>query len=150
MNSLKKILLVDDDVDDQEFFIEALTGIENTHLFGIANNGIEALKSLDNVNALPDYIFLDFNMPLMNGVECLMNIRTQTVTKDIPVFMLSSAIEQAELSRTLGAKGFIKKSADIYELHTQLDRIINENIIVNYVTAGETCVKQHSSFCPRQ
>ena len=133
MDYLKNILLVDDDLDDQEFFIEALTEIENAHLFGVANNGIEALKILENPNSLPDYIFLDFNMPVMNGIECLTNIKKLAVTKDIPVVMLSGAFEQAELSRRLGAKGFIKKSSDIHELQKELQRTLNLEIVVNYI-----------------
>ena len=139
MNYLKNVLLVDDDIDDQEFFTEALTGIENAHLFGVANNGMEALKILENPDALPDYIFLDFNMPVMNGIEkCLVNIKKLTITKDIPVVMLSGAFEQAELSRKFGAKGFIKKSSDIYGLRTELQRILNLEIVVNYITTEQT------------
>jgi CheY-like chemotaxis protein len=129
--------LVDDDIDDQEFFIEALTGIENAHLFGIANNGIEALKSLENAKSLPDYIFLDFNMPVMNGIDCLVNMQKLTITKDIPVVMLSGAFEQAELSRKLGAKGFIKKSTDIAVLRKELQGILNLGIVVNYIITGK-------------
>jgi CheY-like chemotaxis protein len=138
MKSVKTIFLIDDDKDDQDFFIAALTGIENVCLFGIANNGKEALDILVNSVSLPDVIFLDFNMPGMNGIECLVNIKKSTITKDIPVFMLSSALEQAELGRRLGAKGFIKKSSSIYELRTELQHILNLGIVVNYIIPGQT------------
>ena len=138
MPSLKYIFLVDDDRDDQDFFIEAVREIENAKLFGVANNGLEALKMLTDSALPPDLIFLDFNMPVMNGLECLKGIKKLSVTKDIPVFMLSSAFEQAELSKKLGAKGFIKKSTDITALRTALNQVINLGLTINYVITNET------------
>ena len=77
----KYILLVDDDIDDQEFFIDALGAIENANLFGVANNGKEALALLANSVPLPDHIFMDFNMPVMNGIECLTENRKKPENK---------------------------------------------------------------------
>eukprot|EP01035_Chromulina_nebulosa_P054372 gene54372-74484_t len=71
MMQSKSILLVEDDKDDQEFFIEAIKDIENVTLYFVANNGKEALDKLRNSKVLPDLIFTDINMPVMNGIECL-------------------------------------------------------------------------------
>lgn len=138
MNIVKNIFLVDDDTDDQAFFVEAISGLKNISLSGVANNGAEALDLLNNCALLPDFVFLDFDMPLMNGIECLRGIKKLSRTKDIPVIMLSGAIEQAEFSRELGAKGFIKKSDDITVLRKELDRIINLGITVNYIITDQT------------
>ena len=138
MSNVKNIFLVDDDIDDQEFFVEAINGLKNISLSGVANNGKEALNVLNNSALLPDFIFLDFNMPLMNGIECLREIKTFPRTKDIPVFMLSSAIEQAGLSRELGAKGFIKKCSEITAFRKELDKVINLDIAVKYIIIDET------------
>jgi CheY-like chemotaxis protein len=129
----KNILLIDDDKDDQEFFIEALRKVENISLVVVANSGKEALDMLENSILLPDLIFMDCNMPLMNGTECLNEIIQNPRTRDIPVFMLSSAIEQAELSRKLGAQGLIKKTFDLTALRIELNRVINYNIAINHV-----------------
>ena len=141
---LKSVLLVDDDIDDQQFFIEALGAIENTNLFGVANNGKEALSMLQNSISRPDHIFMDFNMPRMNGIECLTELGKSQQTKDIPVVILSGSIEQADRARELGA-GFIKKSADIQQLRTELHRVINLNITVFYAISGEACSSVKSS-----
>ena len=133
MSIVKNIFLVDDDTDDQEFFVEAISGLKNISLSGIANNGRKALDLLNNCTLLPDFIFLDFNMPLMNGMECLREIKKLPRTKDIPVFMLSNAFEQADLSRELGAKGFIKKCSEITAFRKELDRVINPGITVKYI-----------------
>jgi len=145
MSIVKYIYLVDDDTDDQEFFVEAIRGLQNVHLYGLANNGKEALDQLFNSGMLPDYIFMDFNMPVMNGIECLAELIKKPITKNIPVFMLSTASEQSELCKKLGAKGFIKKSADMNALRNQLDSIIVKNLTINFVVTDEDCVKQHSS-----
>jgi len=142
--TMKKLFLIDDDIDDQEFFMEALGKLENVTLSGLANNGKEALDKLIHSDVLPDFIFLDFNMPLMNGIECLAELKKMPLTKDIPVFMLSTAFEQADLSKRIGAKGFIKKSADIHRLEMQLDWIINMNISINYIITDQTCISQHA------
>ena len=125
MSVIKNIFLVDDDKDDQEFFIEALKGVENVSLFGAAYNSMEALNTLKISNLLPDFIFLDFNMPKINGIECLREIIKDSRTKNIPVIMLSSAVEQAEVAEKRGARGFIKKTSDISKLKIVLNQIIN-------------------------
>ncbi len=144
--TMRNLFLVDDDTDDQEFFIEAMDKLENVTLSGLANNGKEALNKLIHSKTLPDFIFLDFNMPLMNGIECLAELKKMPLTKDIPVFMLSTAFEQAELCEKIGAKGFIKKSADLHGLETQLDCIINMNTSINYVIADQTFINRCPSF----
>jgi len=142
----KGILLVDDDTDDQEFFIDALSELENVNLHGVANNGREALDMLTNSISLPDLIFMDFNMPLMNGIECLSEIVNIPRIRDIPVIMLSGAFEQAALSLKLGAKGFIKKSFDITELRANLHQIISPDLTVSYVITDQTFLRQTPEF----
>ena len=70
MNQLKIILLIEDNKDDQEFFMEALSKIENPTLYDVANNGKEALDRLENSAILPHLIFTDIDLPkVMNGVN---------------------------------------------------------------------------------
>jgi len=115
---------VEDDLDDQEFFVEALNEIKNVSLYGIANNGEEALDKLNN-HIFPDLIFMDIQMPRMNGIECLTKIVQTDQTKNIPVIMLSTAIPQVEEARSLGARGFIEKPSDNRVLRTHLEKMIN-------------------------
>src|SRR5688572_4838324 len=124
MRTVKSILLVEDDLDDQEFFVEALNEIEYTSLYGIANNGEEALEKLNN-NTLPDLIFMDIHMPRMNGIECLSKIAQSKPINSIPVIFLSTAILQIEKVRTLGARGFIEKPSDNRVLKNHLETMIN-------------------------
>ena len=127
----KMVLLIDDDIDDQEFFITALSSIDNTRLYGVVNNGKEAINLLTKSLSLPDVIFMDCNMPLMNGKDCLNEILQNPRTHNIPVIMLSSSIDQKELFIQLGAKNFIKKAQDIASLQTELRQAM-ESISVTY------------------
>src|SRR5690348_13452560 len=81
-----RILLVEDDIDDCMFFKDALneTGINTT--LQITTRCTDILKLLGNVpEKLPDLIFLDLNMPLVSGHECLKEIRSLTYLNSVPV-----------------------------------------------------------------
>src|SRR5690348_8038759 len=124
----KTCLLIDDDLDDQEIFTLALEKVDNEYRCIIANNGYEGLKYLSNKsNILPDYIFLDLNMPLMNGKECLIEIKKHSHLKHIPVIIYSTSSLQDDIiqTRKLGASDFITKPSSIPELSVRLARVFN-------------------------
>jgi len=125
MTRSKTILLVEDNKLYQLLFIQVLKEIKHAILYGIANNGKEALDKLENSAILPDLIFTDINMPVMDGIECLTEIKKNPKIKDIPVVVLSSATPQIELVQKLGAKAFLKKPSDIQTLREQLEQMIN-------------------------
>ena len=131
MKKLKSILLVEDDEDDQFFFIEAMSKIENATLYAIAKNGKEALDCLENSSTLPDIIFMDINMQIMNGIECLTLIMKNPLICTIPVVMLTTSSAQKELAHTLGAKAYIKKPWDGKLLYTQIEQMINLDFILD-------------------
>src|SRR5437868_9877924 len=107
------ILLVEDNRLYQLLFIQVLKEIKHAILYGIANNGKEALDKLENSDTLPDLIFTDINMPVMDGFECLTEIKKNPKIKNIPVVILSSSTPQIELVHKLGAKAFLKKPSNI-------------------------------------
>lgn len=121
---MKNIFSVEDDANNRDFFIEVLGNIQNATLYGIANNGKEAFDKLTNSDFIPDIIFMDVNMPLMNGIECLCAIKRFPRTEHIPVIMLSTSVGHAQLWKELGAKGYIKKPSDLTLLQTELNRVI--------------------------
>ena len=91
MNKAKNIFLVEDDEDDQQFFQEAITDIDNTICLKLAVNGLDALNKLGSMSILPDLIFMDINMPLMNGLDCLVKLKSNAQFKNIPVVILSTS-----------------------------------------------------------
>ena len=74
---MKRIFLVDDDVDDQLMFKEVIETINPALQCDTAANGKIALDKLKESSAVPDIIFLDLNMPVMNGYDFLIQIKMQ-------------------------------------------------------------------------
>lgn len=138
MKGLKSIFLVEDDEDDQFFFIDAMSKVENATLYAVANNGKEALDKLEHSVLLPDIIFMDINMHVMDGMECLTKIMENPLFNHIPIIMLTTSTAQRELSRTMGAKAFIKKPWDVQKLSVQLDQMINLDFFVDSDIANLT------------
>lgn len=125
----KKFFLVDDDRDDREIFIEALAEIDGNCTCITAENGEDALQKLTTNSFLPDYIFLDLNMPRMNGRECLVEIKNMKRLQEIPVIIYTTSSlqrEKEELAQ-LGAAMFITKPANFHELCDSLKEVLSYN-----------------------
>ena len=105
-----KLMLVDDDHDDRTLFCEALFRIDPTIEFEIATNGVDALQKLNSSKSLPDAIFMDVNMPFMDGRECFDHLKADTRLRDIHVVMLSTSSSVRDVSRfeNLGGSYMIK------------------------------------------
>jgi CheY-like chemotaxis protein len=122
----KNIFLVDDDVDDQLFFTDALREIDSGISCSIANNGKEALEYLRELKLLPEILFLDLNMPFMNGYECLSQLKNEPRLSRIPVviFTTSNDPKDAEITHQLGAEVFLSKPPEFGQLREKLEKIL--------------------------
>jgi CheY-like chemotaxis protein len=125
MNNL--FLLIDDDVDDSELFREALEETDQSISLHCAENGEEALKLLKEI-AKPSLIFLDINMPRMNGWECLKKLKSSAEYKNIPVIMYSTSSHQREvdIAIDLGALSFFTKPHSYSELKNMIKGVIEK------------------------
>ncbi len=111
--------LIDDDADDQEIFQLSLQEVDPALICITANDGREAIEIITHdENFLPDIIFLDLNMPRMNGKECLAEIRGIPRFNNVPIYMYSTSMSDKDKQDTLnlGAKGFITKPNSTKEL----------------------------------
>ncbi len=126
MKKAAKILLVDDDADDQLFFKDAMDELSDARQFSIANNGLEALEQM-KIPPPPDLIFLDLNMPVMNGYECLARLKSLEKYKDIPVIIFSTSANEMDIrrSREMGAHLFFTKPANFNVLCSKLEKILD-------------------------
>ena len=112
MSKIDLLLLIDDDSDDQHVFAEALSEIDDSINLFTASNGLEALEALrQTTSRLPDLIFLDLNMPKMNGKQFLKEIKSEPNLQDIPVVIYTTSSANADKEETLdlGAISFIVK-----------------------------------------
>ncbi len=73
--SVKKLLLVDDDAEDQDIFRNAISEVNPGVNFATFSSGPAALEHLQSAVDLPDIIFMDINMPLQNGIQTLKEMR---------------------------------------------------------------------------
>ncbi|MEN2487133.1 response regulator [Flavobacterium sp. B11] len=121
----KIILLADDDQDDAEMFCEALADIDKSIICHCAENGSEALKLLEKQEEIPGIVFLDLNMPIMNGWECLKRLKLNENYKGIPVVMISTSSHKNDLeaAANLGAVCYFVKPTDFKDLKKVLGSI---------------------------
>lgn len=123
------IYIVDDDVEDQEIFCQAVGDVDpqiNCQIFSSCDEMFKVLaKSLRN---LPDIIFLDLNMPKINGKECLSLLKKDSRFENIPIYVYSTTSFAREKEQTLklGAAGFIVKPNSLSVLKKHLDDILHQ------------------------
>ena len=114
MSKNKIVLIIDDDDDDRSLFSDALCEVSSSVQCLSVSDGHEGLGLLRNRNNdLPDLIFLDLNMPRLNGKQCLEEIKKLPELAHIPVIMYSTTkrVEDVEETRKLGASYFLTKPA---------------------------------------
>ena len=127
-----KCLLVDDDYDDQEIFTIALKDVNPSIDIVFANDGIDAIHKLQSDPSLtPDIIFIDMNMPRMDGTKCMLEMRQIPRLAETPIFMYSTFCDPKRISDIIsqGATDFIVKPTKIEELSDILSGIINPSLI---------------------
>ncbi|MBC7554398.1 MAG: response regulator [Taibaiella sp.] len=127
MTQKLSILVVDDDADDREVFGDVMQEIDPAINCIFAANGEDALNVLGECrNKLPAYIFLDLNMPRMNGRQCLEAMKNIDAFRDIPVIILSTSSMEKEIRETLalGAVGFITKPNNLSDLKKKIEGVL--------------------------
>ena len=115
MKKHQVLMLVEDDADDRHFFRDAVKEIDPNIECIEAWNGTQALELLSEIKQLPDFIFIDINMPLMNGLDCLEKIKEDEKLKNIPVIIYTTSIfqEGSDYTKELGASYFVTKPTDL-------------------------------------
>jgi CheY-like chemotaxis protein len=104
-----KILLAEDDSDDQKLFLDFLDNRDDLFILPIVENGARLLEVMDSMppEELPDLIILDQNMPQKNGLQTLDELKSNPVYHSIPVVIYST---YADVMLT---KKAIEKGADM-------------------------------------
>ncbi|MBU2975694.1 response regulator [Zobellia sp. B3R18] len=118
------LYLADDDTEDRELFVEALDEIDVSTQITQFDNGVDLMDDLFSSTDLPDAIFLDLNMPLMNGFECLTDIRNFPRFDDIKVIVYSTSYRLREVNQlqTDGANQYIQKPSSFDDLKVMLQK----------------------------
>ena len=119
-------MLIDDDEDDRDIFLSVLLEIAPEVECLIGTNGHDGLARLRSFSRLPQLIFLDLNMPLMDGKQFLVEIKKTDLLKNIPVVILSTSSDRDTIAQTraLGAIDFITKPDRYSDWEEVLKRMI--------------------------
>jgi two-component system response regulator len=122
INNETEILLVEDNQEDAELAIRALTKQHLANKIVHLENGAEALDFMyglgnyteRDVNQVPKVILLDLKMPKIGGLEVLRKIKTDQRLKTIPLVVLTSSAEDPDIKTAyeLGANSYIVKPVD--------------------------------------
>jgi CheY-like chemotaxis protein len=129
----KNILLIDDDIDELKIFTDAVKEVPGNFKCIFVNDTQEALIKLQSF--IPDYIFVDFNIPKINGLDFLSAVKKSDNLKKIPVFLYSTSIsnEMSRMAELLGAAGSIEKTFSIAMLASELKVLLTDGARPNYV-----------------
>lgn len=122
---IRTILLIDDDRDDCALFKEALHEVNPSIQLVCLNTASAIPETVVEVN--PDLIFLDINMPRVNGFECL-KILYESVTKfRMPIIMYSNSgnIKEINIAYALGATLYLQKPSGYLKLIESIRGILN-------------------------
>lgn len=126
---MQKWLLVDDDQDDQDIFEIALGEVDKGIRLQKSSNGVEALNHLRSLpeSDFPSKVFMDINMPHMDGKECLREIKKDGKLQQIPVIMYTTSDAENEIEHCmkLGARDFVTKPTNVLELIRILRKFSN-------------------------
>lgn len=120
-----EFLLIDDDADDRQLFKEALEAADPSVQFKEAVGGEEAFHHLA-AGREPDLIFLDINLPVMNGWDFLKKLKQHQQLREIPVVIYSTSSHQRdkEIADKLGAACFITKPDQYRQIRGLLANIV--------------------------
>ncbi|WP_434685229.1 response regulator [Pseudanabaena minima] len=113
--TLRPIILVEDNPDDEKLTIRALRRGNVANEILVAHNGEEALTMVLNADPLPSVVLLDLKLPKVDGLEVLRQIRANEHTHLLPVVMLTSSSEERDIidSYNLGANSYVRKPVEI-------------------------------------
>ncbi len=121
-----RALVVDDSRVMRNMVMKALSKTELTSFeFTEAENGVDALSKF-NPHSI-DIMFVDINMPKMNGIELVRKVRDQKDAKELPIVMITSEKTMDKVEAALdsaGADSYITKPFTVDELNKKLETLI--------------------------
>jgi len=124
MKKTKQLFYLDDDHDDLSFFRDAAERLG--HEVSTFTNAPDMMLDLNLAETMPDAIFLDVHMPLVNGEEILNTLKHSPDWKSIPVVMISTAYPKKLVKQFLdsGANYLMKKKPTMEDLRNSIEEAL--------------------------
>ena len=132
--SIQSCFLIDDDDDDRDIFALALENAHGISRCIMAKNGVDAVKIINETDFVPTYIFIDLNMPLMSGKECLLALKkSRLAAVPIIVYTTSSNCKDVEETKKMGATHYLVKPTSVTALTDILSNIFSAAALPYYL-----------------
>jgi PleD family two-component response regulator len=124
----KVCLLIDDDADDRNLFSTAMGELESDLEVITIKDANTAIHDIRDGKIRPSIIFLDLNMPCVNGYQVLVYLKGQIRHRKIPVVVYSTSNDPDEVKRTkkLGATAFFEKPVTYSDLKQRLSDLLSD------------------------
>lgn len=137
MPRILSILLIEDDLIEKMKVQRTMSTLGLNHKVVEANNGEEALKILNGKEKLPDIIFLDLNMPKVNGLEFLKILKSDDRLKYLPIIVITTSSNYRDLMQCyeIGIAGYITKPLK-YEQYLSKLKVVLEYWSINELING--------------
>ena len=120
------ILLIEDNPDDVELTRLALRETDLPMRMIVARDGVEAVEALLGEDAIhPQLVLLDLKLPKLNGLDVLSRMRADDRTRNLPVVVLTSSLEDEDLAKcyALGANSYVRKPVDFARFVDVVNRL---------------------------
>ncbi|MBJ2174351.1 response regulator [Aureibaculum sp. A20] len=124
------VFLAEDDEDDRWLFEQALENIKIKTELSMFKNGKELMDFLKKPDSIqPHIVFLDLNMPIKNGMECLKEMKQHDNLKSIPVAIYSTSSSEKDIENTFvnGANIYINKPNKFSALKKVIEKVLQLN-----------------------
>ena len=138
-----KILLVEDDQNDELLTIRALKKSNLKNEIEVVRDGEEAMNYLQALinssnQELPDLILLDLNLPKFSGLDVLSFVKSKKELMGIPVVILTTSTQEKDLEKAylLGANSYIQKPVDIQDFMTAIQKLEVYWFVINKKPKG--------------
>ena len=124
------VFLAEDDEDDRWLFEQALADLKIKTELSMFKNGKEMMDYLKKADTIkPHIVFLDLNMPIKNGMECLKEMKEDENLKKIPVAIYSTSSSEKDIENTFisGANVYINKPNNFSALKKVVEKVLQLN-----------------------
>ncbi|HEX6226324.1 MAG TPA: response regulator [Chryseolinea sp.] len=131
---MANIVIIDDDQDDSDLLLEAIRQVEpRTDCFVETNVSAVLKRLISKELPKPDVIFLDLLMPVVNGVQCLRELKQDPELRTVPVVIYTSSRSYAHRAETskLGANYFVTKPPSFRQICKVVSEILAQEINEN-------------------
>lgn len=129
-NNFLNVVLADDDEDDRFLFGEAIKQLSIKTKLSLFKDGQELMDYLfSNEMERPNLLFLDLNMPVKDGMQCLREIRQNEAFKDLAIAIYSTSSTEQDIEATFiyGANIYINKPSSFAKLKEVIEKVLQVN-----------------------